>query len=436
MARTLFLTLAACLFVFALGCAPKAPAPAAGAGPKTFEPIEANKAVVWDRQTTETAAFLRDIVGEFNKGRTGVPLDAQYIGGYSEIFRKVTASIEAGKLPAMAASYESMTSEYIKAGAVAELDPFVKDPKLGYTDADLQDFFPVVMEINRYPQFDNRMYSFPYTKSVLMLYFNETVLKSAGLDGTPPRTWGDFLAQCRAVTQKTGKPAYALNVDASTVDGMIYSMGGDLLNGNTTLFDQPPAIKTFELLETLAKEKLCYQITPQTFDDEAAFSQNQVAFYIRTSSGRTSVLRLMQGKTEGWGIAMLPQADPNNPHTVLFGANVCIFNVPKEQQTAAWEFVKFFTSPDVNVRWALATGYVPIRKSAANDPRMQAFWNEWKYNRAAYDCLPFARPEPKLAGWQKVRTQIEKAETAVLTGLQPARDAATHLKKEADQALK
>jgi multiple sugar transport system substrate-binding protein len=440
MTRTFSLSAAVCLVFCAFGCGSGEAGRSADrtAGARTFEPIEKDRAILWDRQTTQTAELLKQLVQEFNRGRQGVPVDAQYIGGYSEIFRKVTASIEAGKLPAMAAAYESMTSEYIEDGAVAPLDALVNDPQSGYTEAELQDFFPVVMEINRYPQFENRMYSFPYTKSVLMLYFNSDVLKSAGLDGAPPRTWDEFLAQCRQVKQKTGQPAYALHVDPSTVDGMIFSMGGKLVEGNTTLFDQPAAIRTFELLETLAKEQLCYQITPQTFDDEAALAQGKVAFTIRTSSSHASVKRLMdaQGLSDSWGIAAIPQADPDNPQTVLFGANVCIFNVSPEQQKAAWDFIRFFTSPDVNVRWALGTGYLPIRKSAAEDPRMQAYWSEWKYNRAAYDCLPFAHPEPKLAGWQKVRTLIEKAETAVLTGLQSGRDAALELKREADAALK
>lgn len=435
MARTLPFLILACLFAV-IACHP-APDSAGGfpPAPRTFEPIDPAKAVLWDRQTTETADLLRQIVAEFNQGRQGVPLEAQYIGGYSEIFRKVTASIEAGKLPAMASSYESMTSEYIQAGAVAELEPFVNDPEIGYSPEELEDFFPVVMEINRYPQFDNKMYSFPFTKSVLMLYVNENVLGEAGIE-SHPRTWDDFLDQCRQIKRKTGKIPYSINVDASNIDGMIYSMGGDIVGpDNKTLFDQPPAIRVFELIETLAKEGLCYQNTPGTYDDETAFAQDKVAFIMRSSSGRTSVLRL-KGGTAGWAMIPIPQADPDNPRTVLYGPNVCIFNVTPEQQRTAWEFIRHFTSPDIAVRWALGSGYVPIRKSAANDPRMQAFWAEWKYNRAAYDCLPFARTEPKLAGWQKVRTLIENAETAVLTGLQSARDAALQLKKDADAALR
>src|SRR5690606_18198372 len=228
-------------------------------------------------------------------------------------------------------SYESMTSVYIQSGAVAPLDDFVNDPELGYTAEELEDFFPGVIEINRYPQFDNRMYSFPFCKSVLMMYFNEDVLREAGI-AAPPRTWDEFLEQCRQVKARTGKFAYAINVDASTIDGMIYSMGGEVVDGSTTLFASPESIRVFDLLETLAKEKLCYVIPARTYDDEAAFAQDQIAFFLRSSSSRTSILRVMEGSTEGWGIAPIPQADPDNPRTVLYGPNVCIFNTTPEQQ--------------------------------------------------------------------------------------------------------
>ncbi|HIJ73984.1 MAG TPA: extracellular solute-binding protein, partial [Candidatus Hydrogenedentes bacterium] len=131
----------------------------------------------------------------------------------------------------------------------------------------------------------------------------------------------------------------------------------------------------------------------------------------------------------------IPQADPANPRTVLYGPNICIFDTTPEQKRIAWEFVKFFTSPEVSVRWALGTGYLPIRKSAAEDPALQAFWAQWEYNRAGFDCLAFARTEPNLAGWQEVRGLVENAETAILSGIQSAQDAATDLTRAADAVL-
>ena len=113
------------------------------------------------------------------------------MGGYSEIFRKLVTSIQARTVPAMAVGYQSMTTVYAQAGAIVPLDPLIADPGLGLSEQELADFFPVVLETNRYPTLDNGMYSFPFCKSVLMLYFNKRVLSAAGIDA-PPRTWDEF----------------------------------------------------------------------------------------------------------------------------------------------------------------------------------------------------------------------------------------------------
>jgi len=270
---------------------------------------------------------------------------------------------------------------------------------------------------------------------VLMMYFNKRVLAEAGI-AEPPRTWDEFIAQCRTIKQKTGKYATAVAPDCSTVDGMIFSMGGDVATGKTTHYDSPEAVRVFEIIQTLGQEDLAFQVPPGTYDDEAAFAQDRVAFVFRSSSGRTNIDLLMEGDRNRWGMAPIPQADPDHPHTVLYGPNIVIFNTTPEQRETAWAFVKYFTSREVAVRWALGSGYVPIRKSAAASPDIQAFWSEWEYNRAAFDCLQFARPEPNVAGWQKVRGLVADAETNVFTGEITARRAARDLKREADAVLR
>ncbi|MBI4557392.1 MAG: ABC transporter substrate-binding protein [Candidatus Hydrogenedentes bacterium] len=426
-----------CFLAALTGCAGPIEETVTGGTPaalRTFQPINPDAAVFWDRQTTETRQLLLQLADEFNRLHPDLPIKVEHSGGYTEINRKVAASIQAGALPSMAVAYESMTAEYVQAGAVAALDEFTRDPQRGLSAADLADFFPAVLETNRYSEFEGKMYSFPFCKSALMMYFNKRVLADAGFS-QPPNTWDEFLEQCRQVKEKTGKFACALNVDCSTVDGMIYSMGGELVKDHATLFDSLEAMRVFELIETLVREKLAYQITRDSYDDESALAQDQIAFLFRSSSGRTSIARLMQGDMQRWGMTRIPQADPADPRTVLYGPNIVIFNTTPDQQRAAWEFVKFFTSPEIGVRWALGTGYIPIRRSAAQHPDVQAFWNEWEYNRAAFDCLAFARSEPNFAGWQEVRELVHDAETAILTGMKNARAAATELKQAADQVL-
>ncbi len=70
--------------------------------PEGYEPIESDSVLFWDRQNTESGDLLQEIAEEFNKRREGLPVEVQYSGGYSDIYRKVSASIQAGSVPAMA----------------------------------------------------------------------------------------------------------------------------------------------------------------------------------------------------------------------------------------------------------------------------------------------------------------------------------------------
>ncbi len=414
--------------VLLAGCGPR--------GPKEgFAPIDPEAAVFWDRQTTETAELLQQLAADFNASwKEGPPLKVERSGGYDEIFRKTSASIRAHVLPSMAVCYENMTAQYIPTGAVRALDEYMRDAQTGFSQSELDDFFPAVLETNRYAEFGGKMYSFPFTKSVLMMYFNKAVLAKAGFD-RPPDTWDEFLAQCRAVKAKTGKFAYAVNPDCSTIDGMIFSRGGEVYADGKARFDSPESIAVFELYETLAKEGLAYQISA-AFDDEIAFSKDDVAFTFRTGSGRIHVAALMQDRMDQWGLVRIPQADPAHPRTVLYGGNICLFNTTPEQARTAWAFVKYFTSKETMVRWALGTGYLPFRRSVADDPAVKDLWAQWPYSRASFDCLDFARPEPNIRGWQEVREVVAKALRQVLDGNLTGREAAAALQRQTEELLK
>ncbi len=417
------------LGVFVAGCGG-----APSSGERQFRPIDNKAAVFWDRQTTESAELLKALVGDFNAQWSGLPIKIERAGSYADIFRKVTAGINAGVLPAMAVSYESMTSEYIEAGAVAALDDLIEDDALGLDNETLADFFPAMLATNRFAAHDGRLYSFPFAKSVLMLYFNRRVLAAADIHA-PPTTWEEFLEQCRAVKARTGKPAHAVSADCSTVNGIIYSLGGDIVRDGKTLYNSHEALETFRLYETLAREELAYLISPNSYDDNLALSRNEIAFVLRSSSGLSDMMLLMNNDRECWGMVAIPQARPETPGTVLYGPNVTLFNTTEDQRQAAWAFVRYFTSPDISARWALETGYLPVRKSALDHPAIRAFWEQWEYNRTAFACLEYARPEPSLAGWQQVRDIVARAVTEIMTGMRDAETAATIVQQQADRAL-
>ena len=398
-----------------------------------YKPVDPNAAVFWDRQTTESAELLQEMVREFNAKYSGVPIRVERAGGYEEIARKVTASLQAGVVPALAVGYPNTTEEYVRLNAVVAFDSFLRDPAIGLSSSDLEDYYPAAIEMNQYEQFGGKMYSFPFAKSVLMMYVNRKVLLDAGIDA-PPETWDEFLSQCRQVKERTGKFAYAVDADCSTFDGMVFSRGGEVYRAGATLYDSPESVQALALYETLGRENLAYQIAGG-FDDQLALTQDEVAFAFRTSSGSVYVDQVMAERTDDWCMTRIPQAVPARPVTVLYGPNFVLFNTTRAQQEAAWAFIKYFTSTEMSVRWARNSGYLPIRRSALAHPDLKKRWEEKPYLKAAFDCLPYARPEPNVAGWQDVRELVERAISDVLAGRTTADEAARALKVQADTLI-
>lgn len=391
----------------------------------------------WHTQTQENNTALEGIVKEFNESHPGLPVQATYIGNYPQLYEKIRASAAQVKnrvLPDLAVAYESMIADYMTADIVRPLDDLVADPTIGLNQESLDDFHPAYLETNRFQQFGGQLLSFPFTKSNLMLFYNATMLEQAGVG--VPGTWEEFEAACRAIRQKRGITPLASAIDPSTMDGMILSMGGTLVSpdGQDALFDSAESTAVFELLDRLYRDKLAYQVVEKG-DQNNDFANGKCAFFFRSSTARPFIADLA-GDQFKWGLTGLPVKAGRQPVTVMFGANICVLKSSPERERRAWEFINFFTSTDITARWAMATGYLPVRKSAAETPAIAAFFAAAPQNRAAFDLLPVAVPEPNVAGWQAVRDCLETAETSVATQLKPPGQVVKDLNACADAALR
>jgi sn-glycerol 3-phosphate transport system substrate-binding protein len=93
-----------------------------------------------------------------------------------------------------------------------------------------------------------------------------------------------------------------------------------------------------------------------------------------------------------WGTAFLPK---NKKQAVAIGgAGLYIFKkAPKEKQDAAWQFAKFATSPEMQARWNIGSGYIATRKSAFDLPVMKEYTAKLPQALVARDQLPYALPE-------------------------------------------
>jgi ABC-type glycerol-3-phosphate transport system substrate-binding protein len=387
----------------------------------------------WHTRRGSQEKALEALCVEFEKSNPGIDLVPEFQGSYGDLSKKIRAASLAGALPALTVAYDTQVTEYMQGGSVIPLDPLVSDPTSGFSEAELQDFPKIYLEGNRYPQFSDQLLSFPFTKSNLVLYYNKSLLAKSGFT-VPPRTWSELERQAAVITTATRKPALSFASDASTLDGMIFSYGGDVLSpgGKSTLFDQPATVRVFELLQRMAKAKTLAEASGD--DAPAMFGSQLSAFTITSSAGRAAMEERV-GSTFDWDLAIIPHGEGASPVTVAYGPSVCIFKTTPEKQAAAWKFVRYFVSPEVTARWARETGYLPVRKSSVKLPEMVEFYRKNPRAQHVYEVLQHARAEPNVLGWGEVRTELEKAASRVIgTGTSPSA-AAVELKQTADKIL-
>jgi len=390
--------------------------------------------IFWHAMSDQKAEALREIIDRYNRSNPPMTVKEEFVGNYDDLHKKNMAALMAKRSPDLTMAYESMVAEYMKYQAVADLTPYLEQ-QAKTTDI-LQDIYPTFLHSNRYPAFGNKLLSMPFTKSILMQYYNLDMLKEIGKD-TPPATWDEFLADCRAIKAKKGISPLAFSRDASTFDGLVFSFGGEVYDPktNSPLFNQPPTIQSLALIRTLFDEGLAHEIAYNTFDDRTDFAEARSAFFIRSSTSRPYVQAFIKDKFR-WGMSVIPQGgEKHSPRTVLFGANVCVFKSTDARQRAAWKFIEYFLSKDVTALWATRTGYLPVRKSALSVPMLKEFLQKHPTNQQTVEAIPYANPEPSVKGWQAVRTEIERAISNVIAKRQTPEQAAQSLQTQAARQL-
>jgi ABC-type glycerol-3-phosphate transport system substrate-binding protein len=376
--------------------------------------------VLWHTQTGANAKALQDLVDKFNSTNgKQITVTIQYQGSYTQLYQKVLSAMNAGSLPELSVAYESQVADYMKGDVVLNLDPYVKSKKNGLDQKSQDDIYKGYYDTNRFPQFGNQLLSFPFTKSLLITYQNDDILKE--IAKTTPKTWADFEATARAAVKKgadgkTTRYGWASNISASTFNGWVLSRGGSLMSADnkTVAWDGKEGVDSVMLFDKLLKDGVSY--VPKGFDYQTDFGTAKVLFVEESSTGRPFFKSSFK-QPINWSITSIPQSDPAKSKTVQYGANIAIFKSTAEKQLASWFFVKWFTDAQQTSDWAIKSSYMPVRKSASEIQSLKDSWaKDDPQGKQAFDLIGISVPEPNARGQQDIRTVIEDMLSAVAAG--------------------
>jgi ABC-type glycerol-3-phosphate transport system substrate-binding protein len=361
-------------------------APAAHAAPV--------KLTYWHALGTQVGAAHEELIAEFNAAHPDIQVEPLYSGSLWTFRDKLMTSIAGGQAPDIAYIDQFWSPQLARTGAIVKMQDFIEGPN----GIDRDDIVPIAWET---ATVDGEIWTMPYAISNQVLYYNKDMFREVGLDPEkPPTNWDELIEYGKLLTRDVtgdGKvDEWGLTFPLKADEGGVYyyithlwQAGGELYNEDFTAvaFNDEFGEKAAQFWWDLVHE---HEITPLA-PPAQGFQTGRIAMELGTSARLAAHLEQV---TFELGIAHMPSDEVKV--TGLGGGNLAIFQNSPEKLEAAWTFVKWMTSPEINLKWSKMTGYVPLRKSVLYSDDYQAFLKENPMIETFVSQLDYMRPRPNV----------------------------------------
>ncbi len=394
--------------------------------------------------------LIKSMAEEFMKLHPDIEVDVQYTGSYHDTLNKLIAAVKAGNPPHIVQIYDIGTQVMIDGGIAVPIQDLINKDK----SFDLGKFMPQVLN---YYRVNGKLYSMPFNSSNPILYYNKTLFKKAGLDpNKPPRTFEELLEYAKKLTVK--------DANGNTIQyGITWPLHSwffeqfmavqnaplvDNNNGRTgrptkAVFDNEAGRRFFRLWYELTKNGWMINTKKEDWDEANQYFISQKAAMLITSTSDVAYIAKL-AKQHGFelGTAFLPR--PKNAKSggvVIGGASLWIIGGhPQKEIQAAWEFVKFLTTPKMQIEWHTKTGYFPVRKDAVETLMNEGYYAKHPNMLTALLQLLLSVQNYNTNGavigaFPEVRQIIEDAVEKMLNGEMSPEDALAWAQKEATKAI-
>ena len=331
-------------------------------------------------------------IEEFNKLYPNIHVQHEQVGSYDDVREQISTEITVSAQPNIAYCYPDHVALYNLAGVVATLDNLIESDItvtradgsteiLGLTDEQKADFIEAYY--NEGKQFgDGLMYTMPFSKSTEVLYYNKTFFDEHKLQ--LPTTWDELEALCaqiKAIDPESIPLGY--DSEGNWFITMCEQYGSDYTSatGDHYLFDNETNrsfVKKFR--EWYQKGYLTTQTLYGSYTSGLFTAESGTRSYMSIGSSAGATHQRPAATADGTypfevGIATIPQVNTSNKKVISQGPSVCIFKKDNPQEVvASWLFVKFLTtSVSFQAEFSMASGYVPVLKSVAENPEYAKF---------------------------------------------------------------
>jgi multiple sugar transport system substrate-binding protein/sn-glycerol 3-phosphate transport system substrate-binding protein len=383
--------------------------------PETVDPRGA-LVVYWHSLTGADEDSLLELIDDFNANNAwGITVVGEYQGDLENLYDRVQTGLITGKLPNLIMTNPSLAAAYADQDTAVALAPYLESKTWGFTQAEIDDFFPSALDSERLPQFGNEQFSFPGCRSLQVLYYNVDWLKELDYEA-PPQTWDEFgEVVCAASEPVAGLFGYEMEMDSLAFISMLASQETATLNEDATAYTlgDTDGQATLQFLQDLIKTGCALWETEE--GPLSDFGAGMVLFTIGSTADLTAYSRaIAEGANFDWSFSLLPHTT-KEPVAGVEGTSLSILRGTPRDQLAAWLFIKWLAEPEQQARWSQITGCYPTRRSAFD--AMEDYLAEHaRYSLASQFLESDWITEPRVEAYASCRAEIGRMLYAVTAG--------------------
>jgi sn-glycerol 3-phosphate transport system substrate-binding protein len=365
--------------------ATKPPAPTITPVPAIAQPAGSTKITFWYGLTGANGNVVRTLVNQYNSSQSKYYVEAIQQPDYDATITKFNTSLAGGDLPNVVQVYDIGTQRMIDTKRILPVQDFIDKEGLKLVD----DLEPAVA---RYYTIGGKLYSMPFNSSAPVMYYDKNAFKEVGLD--PEKkiwTYDELLDAAKKLTVKDASGKVTRYGAVFTLYSWIFeqelatqgALFADPNNGREAratkvVFNNDAGANWLNFLKQLTDQGVALNVgrdsgTTNGSVRDASFTKGEAAITFNSIAALRGYINSAKaaGKVDV-GVAYLPRPTGAKGGVIIGGASLWITDQgTAEQQAAAWDFVKWTTSPEVQAAWSSGTGYYPIRKASYDVQEMK-----------------------------------------------------------------
>jgi multiple sugar transport system substrate-binding protein len=360
------------------------------------------------------------------------PLAADFMKKYPHIkiqFRAPSASYDDGHQVMLRSAVTNQLPDIYYAGyhllgemartlerrnQIVDLVPFIKSEPSNWASTN---FAPRMMSLS---QVDGKQYGLAFNASSPIMYFNTDLVKRAGGDPkNMPNTW-DGLITLAGKIKALGGDVSGISYDVHAwpddwlFQGMIYQLGGKLVEPGSKKvgFNNDSGLQALKTMRRFVTDGGMQLVDWDQSRQQFGAGKTGILF---STPAHLKIVTDMVGTKFEWGTARFPLDNKANGGVPTGGNAVVMLTKDAAKQKAAWEFIKYVTSPEAQKVVVEMTGYLPTNQVALSSNYLGPFYDKNPNFRTATTQIDKSLPWGGYPGGQSVR--IWRAQRDVVSGV-------------------